>query len=317
MGIDGGRCESNGYCSGVASECASGRAYGPHSGNLSGRCIEPTSPSATEGEDMLPSTGAGSSSSTTLSTGSTGAVTTSDPTSPDVTTTPTTAATNGDDSSSSSSALDSSGGSESGMMVAGPCGAASVVALHSFSDGPLDPDSWNEQSIGSGSAEIVDGALTLSLDGAPQGPNFWWTQTSFPLPRSGSVVQELVQTPSPTSGPSIWLVVHSAPMEVYITAAAGDLETSVRYGTGPFETRSSIPYDPIAHRWVRLVYDETTARVDAEASPDAADWTLVNSIDAPEIDFASIEVGPGGGLNGPSTFSGTFAAVATIAICES
>lgn len=310
-GIEGGRCEADGYCSGLAPHCASGREYGPHSGNLSGRCVAEDLPSATEDSD--------SQTSPVVTTGATGSTTASLPTEAgeDSTTAPETSTvplTTGPDASSGGAT--STEGSESGVVVANPCGEGSTVLLHSFGDGGLEPRQWSDGNLGSGAADIIDGALTLSMEAPGMGQHYWWTRSTFKLPSSGAVAQELVLTPPPDSGASVWLAVLSGPMEAYITVGDGELQTSVRFGNDPFIQRSQIPHDADAHRWVRLVYDASSATVVAEASPDAADWEMIDSIDAPDMDFSTLEVSPGGGLEPPASFSGIFAALATIAICE-
>jgi hypothetical protein len=92
-GIDQGLCEPNGFCSTPDEDCSSGRAYAPHSGKLSGRCVDDDAAGDQDGTGDGPGDGPGDGTSDAPSETTSGAAdasgtddssTSGPPTSPDV-----------------------------------------------------------------------------------------------------------------------------------------------------------------------------------------------------------------------------------------
>lgn len=169
-------------------------------------------------------------------------------------------------------------------------GGDTVVFADTFDT--LDPAVWFIGSL----ASVSGGRLVCPDD--PTWENSWLAS------RNGSLVGamasiEVVQAAG-LGGRPIFTDVDSwlnfrvdAGNEIAIDIEYGALEATVQLG-GTYSTLASIPYDPVAHRWVRL--QESNGIISWEHSADGRAWVSYMALAAPfSLAAGSVGIGVGGG----------------------
>lgn len=178
---DGGRCESNGYCSFADDACASGRRFGEHApSGIAGGCVD-LGASTDDGSTSLAADGGGSSSgaATTATTTLTGTTLTSDADSGGVTT---------------SAGTSSGDGGETSSGGPTPIDVGPIPIATDLDDGAMWPAVPGEMGSWLPSGEM---AVGLSYLGEYPAGEPYWGYFRFQLPRAlpiGTVVLGAVLT---------------------------------------------------------------------------------------------------------------------------
>jgi hypothetical protein len=158
--------------------------------------------------------------------------------------------------------------------------------LETFQALPLDPSRWSG-SPGSGiDATIENGALHVAVD-LQQGTLFEYMifDAVVTLPAAGVIGFEVLEIPDPSFNAQVYLGLEtSLGTLLYIDFNSGDIKVLYRNETLNFSTYGETPWDPIAHRWVRILYDISMPTVVFETSPDAETWTHFHTYDLTAAD---------------------------------
>lgn len=254
-GLPGGVCEANGFCSTAAEDCDSGRRYAQHSGEFSGRCVDPTGTS-----DAPTSTSGGTSTTTGPGVSSSSDVGPLDETGMDTST----GGRVGEESSTTTTGVAESTGADDFSV----CGVDRVVYEQAFDDGRGLGSDWDPTTIGTAGARVQDETLVVSVD-ASTSEGYWFAGSQFALPQRGSFVVEVVQPP-PADGAGIaWIAVISDPGDLYLEFTPNNVNAVVSEDAATFNTLHSVPYVQELHRWGRLNFDRVGGTVDIELSGDA------------------------------------------------
>lgn len=238
-GLLDGRCEPDGHCSIPTTDCDSGRRYAAHSGALSGQCV-------------------GAEATGTSAATLTGNASEGEPTSLDDDGTGTTASPPG------TTGTDPTGGPELEACEGETIMDEPFVAL------PLDPSRWSVFNDAGIAVNVLDGALRLSAVEAKAG-GYAYLGSTFALPESGSVGVELLAIPPPGVPAEAYVVLTSAELTYGFQALGGYLELIYEHRAEPV-LATSLPYDPVAHRWLRLVLDATGDSIAWEAASTVGEW---------------------------------------------
>ncbi len=309
-GLAGGACESNGFCSVPADDCPSGRRYADHSGVVSGACVDTSgstgvSGTSTGAPDLSTTSGPGDPTGTTESGG-----TLSLAESGDADTGTTAGLTQGTTGFGTSTGA-------TGGPPATPCGDGTVVYLEEFVFGELPPDIWTTDSAGAGAADVRfdRGELTVSVQ-TTGSSGLWWAEASLPVPDRGAFVFEMIEPPPEGSNGVAWVVADAGPREAYLEYRVGTVVAVRRVSADALEVVDSMPYDPQAHRWARVVYDKEAQTIEAQLADAAFDWQPFYSFDTTDYDFDGLFMGIGGGALGGETFEGDVFTIDNLVICD-
>lgn len=255
-GLSDGQCEADGHCSIPDADCSSGRRYAAHSGELSGHCVDEEATDA----------------------GTTPASESGDPsTSADGTTGSSTTTTGGTDTE--------------GPMVA-TC-EGQLIVDEPFSMLPIDLDRWSVFNDAGIAINVLDGELRLSAIDAMVA--YTDLGSAFPLPPSGSVGVELTAAPPPDITGETYLVLGELEVTYGARVSAGQLELFYDDGFDDL-TLMSVPHDPTAHRWLRLVFDASSDLLAWEAAPAAGPWERLHETELEagfDVDQATFYFGAG------------------------
>lgn len=271
-GLADGQCEPSGFCSVPDPACpGSGRRHAPHSGMLSGQCVsggEAATGSDTGDDHALGSTGGSTGSSAGSSTGPDPSVGTTLPL---------------DGSSTSGSPPDGSSSSEGSTGSEPPPGIACrgpALVEEPFAALPLDPLVWGTYEGQGVTAEILGGELRFVAVESIGGYTGFYT--TMPLPTVGRAGAELLAVPPSAAPAEAYVALGESGSSYGFSVSDGGLHTY--YNNGMPGGRTSRPYDPVAHRWLRLGFDKDQRSIEWETSPDAVVWQLVD--EEPEVDAA-------------------------------
>ncbi len=306
-GVEDGQCEASGFCSQPAADCDSGRRYTELSGSLSGVCVPLDTGAATAGSDDDPTAGSvpTGSDDTGPSVADTGAASSSG-----------TGAviTGGLDTSDTTGA---SGGSsdETGAPVVGPCAGGSIAMTEDFSRGGLDPQVWQDQTLGTGAVSVADEALALEVGAAGQGAHYWWSITTQSVAVPGSVLAQVIEAPGADDPEQVWVSMLEAGADYYIDVTSGMLRAVFSPEPTMFEPRHEIPFDATEHAWLRLTLAGDPLVISAQTSPNGIDWTEFYAFDEGTPTPDSVRVSVGGGASTGAT-AGVFAVLDNILVCE-
>jgi hypothetical protein len=258
-----GVCEPDGYCSFPDAACESGRRYGSHSTpEIAGACVDPegggtgdtgsTSPSS----NTLPTSTAGASTSTSDDAGSTlGAE---------------------DSGSAGTAATTRSATSETGTPP--PC--ADALLVETFDDA-WDDMAWSA-SLGPGeSVTVQNEELSIGVEGSVDGYGTLASTQAFEI---GAVTVEVrLVTPLEWDGDEAETLIFIEDGELQARAGfavypASLLAVVTDPETGPMAVDVQ-PYDPDAHRWLRIRTDPT--EVEFLTSADRETWTSFGTAPTP------------------------------------
>lgn len=235
-GLPGGQCEANGYCSAPDPDCPAGRRYAAHAGALSGHCVgdEATGPGTT-------ATSATDDASTSIDGGET----------------------------SPSSGSDSTGSDPTGEPTLDPCEGQLPVVSEPFTALPIDVRWWSVFNDAGMAVNVLGDELRLSAieaDGA-----YADLGTAFPLPSSGSGGVDLSIAPPVDAMAEAYLELSALDSAYGFRVSGGDV---VIFRVDAFSSSplAMMPYDPQAHRWLRLVFDAPTELVAWETAPALGQW---------------------------------------------
>lgn len=259
VGLSDGQCEADGHCSLPDADCPGGRRYAAHSGELSGHCVD----------EEASATGPASASETGEPTTSADGTSTSPPSTSTTTT---------------------------GTDTEGPtfetC-EGEVIVDEPFSMLPIDTQRWNVFNDPDMAVNVLDGELQLSAIDAMVA--YTDLGSAFPLPASGSVGVELTTAPPPDITGEAYLVLGELEVTYGARLSAGQLE--LFYDDGfDHEILASVPHDPMAHRWLRLVFDAGTDLLAWEAAPAAGPWERLQETELEpgfDVDEATLYFGAG------------------------
>lgn len=265
-GLEGGQCEVDGHCSIPDSDCPGGRRYAAHSGELSGHCVGEGT-----GTDDDPGTGA---SATT-------------PGEPGETAAPSTSV----DGTTGTSTTTTSGTDTEGFPVDACEGQ--LIVDEPFSMLPIDPDRWHVFNDAGIALNVIDGELQLSAIDAMVA--YTDLGSTFPLPPSGSVGVELTVAPPPDVTAETYLVLVELEVAYGVRVIGGELELFYDDGIDHIAL-ASMPHDPTAHRWLRLVFDASNDLLAWEVAPAAGPWERLHETDLEagfDVDEATLYFGAG------------------------
>lgn len=240
-GLRDGQCEPSGYCSVPDPDCeGSGRRYAPYSGELAEQCVG-VEQAETE-------------------TGTTAPGTTTGPPTPDDggTTEPSDPSTEGSDST----------GIEPPRVA---CGGLLLID-EPFDALPLDEVLWDVYNTAGVALNVIDGELRLTAVDANNA--YTGLYTGLPLPQLGSGGAELLAVPPSEVGAEAFVVLADDVSAYGFSVNGGLLHTF--FDGVEFIDRSATKHDPIAHRWLRLRFDQFRRELRWEVSPDGFDWTVID-----------------------------------------
>lgn len=267
-GLSEGQCEADGHCSIPDPDCPGGRRYAAHSGEISGHCV---------GEDE--GTGTGTDTSTAGETGGPS-------TSADDTTSASTTTTVGTDTEGPT--VDTCAG-----QPGQPGQLGQPIMDEPFSMLPIDPDRWNVFNDAGIAINVLDGELHLSAVDAMVA--YTDLGSAFPLPASGSAGVELTAVPPPDVTAEAYLVLAELEVAYGVRVQGGQLALFYDDGFDDL-TLKSVPHDPTAHRWLRLVFDASTDLLAWEAAPAAGPWERLHETELEpgfDVDEATLYFGAG------------------------
>ncbi|MEX1366674.1 MAG: hypothetical protein AB1Z98_26345 [Nannocystaceae bacterium] len=245
-GLSDGVCEPDGFCSVPDDECNSGRRYAPASGELSDRCVP--------GADSTGTThGDGDSDSTGL------------PSPDDVT------GVDDAEATGQPTADDSTGG---GFPVT--C-EGELVLFDDFDGDSVDRSRWapyaNGRSIDLG---LWDGALWAAVDAPDEGVGAYaGIGRVAASPAVGEAGAELLVVPEAKLPGEVYVTLIGEQATYGFDVASEELATFEH--TDDYSVRVVEPFDPQAHRWVRMAFDEQAGTLQWQVSPDGFDWTTIDS----------------------------------------
>lgn len=258
-GLPDGRCEPSGYCSVPDQECDSGHRYAPHSGGLSEQCVE-----------------AGATG-----TGSTTAVSSSDETTLEL-----------DGTTVSPPDPDLGGSSETDTGPPVMQCPGTLLIDEPFDEFPPHPSWWNLYENAGLEPSVIDGELYLEAVEAISA--YTGIETAIALPAVGFATVELSTAPS-----------SDAPAQAYLVIGADfyygffvEQDTLYTFEEGADSLDRTInPYDPVEHRWLRLLFDADQRTLTWETSPDGIEWKQLDAEDqlddAFDLTTAAIDLGAG------------------------
>lgn len=282
----GGMCEAIGYCSFPDSACASGQKYGEHSGSLSNECV------VDGGTETSPGSGGTSGPAGTTSPSGTTAA------SDDTTASTIAVSASSGTGATTGEATGSTGGDAGSTGDTGGTGLCVGMALgeETFEAIPMAGAGWEPYAGGSAVASVQDEVLHVGVDMPdPSSPeSYWGMHTEGAIPESGSVGFEVVSA-APSDVPvEVYLWLGDGASIYYFVVTEGELRSSA-IESGIITASETAPYDPDAHRWLRLTFDAPSELIDFETSVDGEDWILFDSVGATALDFgiAWSELGAG------------------------
>jgi hypothetical protein len=256
-----GRCQPSGYCSFPDDACPSGQRYGDHAGgSLAGGCVDPSR------EDTGSSGGV-----------STSPVTTSTPTS---TTSPPTTGVDGPVTTEPVGESDTAGSSGTigtGDDDPGTTGEPARVVCwgDEFDDGTVDDAVW---CVGLDPGITVDEAddhlrFALSPTEWGRGSALGYAATCDWFPLLGAeATTEVVAVPQVSPHTEAFIELGNHDLRLGMGILGGELYAFVFDGNG-YAGASWQPYEPAAHRYLRVV--GTEEGLVAESSPDGVAWAHV------------------------------------------
>jgi hypothetical protein len=162
-------------------------------------------------------------------------------------------------------------GSDSGEPPAEACNDQPIVE-EPFTALPLDPSRWIVMNDAGIAVNVLDGALRLSAVDATLG--YAELGGAFFLPSSGSVGVELLAGPAEEVPGEAYVVLTDFEISYGFHVSDGRLELLLEDSVEPIETMS-LPHDPVAHRWLRIVFDPGEDRVAWEAAPAVGEWEVL------------------------------------------
>ncbi len=279
-GLSEGACEPLGYCSIPDSECGSGRRYAPGSGELSDLCVP----------------GGGSTGLVEGSSGSSdGDSDTDRPPLDDSGGTTTDGSTATTDVDTATSGSDSGGTTTDGPAF-GPCQDSTLLLLDTFDDPGIDRAWWELYVDGPIMLAPSEGALVATVDDVTGDRTAYSDlRTRDPLPPVGSAGVEVLEIPDPMlPATESYLTIGDESIVFGMDFYQGDILIYENYGV--YTVRTTVPFDPNAHRWVRLAFDQGLDRLVWQASADGERWDELDVLEGlPDgwLASAGIEIGAG------------------------
>ncbi|MCA9650145.1 MAG: hypothetical protein H6712_17750 [Myxococcales bacterium] len=252
-------CEANGYCSVPDLECNSGRRYAPHSGELSDRCVPHD-----DGSD-----------------GSTGEPVT------DATSLPPldgTTAIDGDETTST--------GDEPRPIEC----AGERWLLEPFDDDPPDPDLWYVYEDDYSALSTASGSMRITVDDPAMDQGAYAGMDSLVgLPMAGEAGAQLLSIPDADLPAEAFFVLEGPKVTAGFDIYGGEIGSF--FHNGEYLERVVVPFDPEAHRWIRIVFDELAMTVRWETSPDGLEWSTFDVEAEPPADWlpslTNLDIGAG------------------------
>jgi hypothetical protein len=260
-----GMCEATGWCSFEDDACLSGRRYGAFApAELQNQCVEPVA-AGTGSTTMEPTTsvetsGASGATSTGTSTGTTTLAPTSD------------------------------GDSSTGET------RCAVAFTDDFDD--TVPDArWDPFDDPGVSVAETDGVLVVSIEAAvTDGWGGYSTAEAYALTNAELSVELVAATQQPDTESGFTITDAATGDEVGIAVASGQL-VALHYDVAQdiFQTLASIPYEPNAHRFLRIRTDSETSMIKFEYGSDERSWQELGtaSTDIVALDPAVVELSAG------------------------
>jgi hypothetical protein len=288
-----GRCEATGYCSFPDPSCESGRVYGEFSGPYAGQCV--SGGAETEGQTTAASSDAGGSTSTDTPPTS-GSTSTSTSTSDGASTSTDAVSAGSGGTTEATSDSDSESSSTGPEPTLGLCGDATTILEEGFSSLPLSEMTWTVSENGA-VASVPNGVLHLAVD-LPElesRPAYWGMSASTVLPAVGNAGVEIHMEPHPDHPAEIAIGLDDGTQFLHFDVLEGAIFAAVHVWGEGWESFVSIESDPIAHRWVRISWNEDAATLAFETSPDNETWTAFYEMSAASFDFDSAHFGIYGG----------------------
>lgn len=177
------------------------------------------------------------------------------------------------------------------------CGAAILEETFAVSGLEESPD-WTTGGSGNVSSQAVGGVLEIDIDGG-----FWTAEALVQVPEVGAIGLELVEAPLDPPG-LVWIGLMESGHEVYIDVYEGSLRASFRNpGDSGYTIADDLPYDPGAHRFLRLRYDAAQPTAMTQTSPDGVTWNDFAALDVTMMDISNAQVGMGAALSGGAAAS--------------
>lgn len=151
-----------------------------------------------------------------------------------------------------------------------------AVVEEPFTALPLDPSRWIVMNDVGIAVNVLDGALQLSaVDATTAHAEIGGT---FFLPSSGSVGVELLTVPPEELPGETYVILTDFEISYGFQVSGGELDLFVEDPFEPVEV-ATLPHDPVAHRWLRLVFDPNEDRLTWEAAPAVGDWQALGEIE--------------------------------------
>ncbi len=257
-----GLCQPSGYCSFPDDACASGQRYGEHaSGTLAGTCVEPGGEVGTTELAQASTSTTGPSTLTAM---------------PDVD-------VDVDDGASTTSPVDppqTSTSTGDGMVgeEVGTTGTAQLVCwTDEFDDGRIGPQ-WCPWADAGVAIDEPRGHLRFSLVPAEwgMGSSSGSLPVCEPFPLLGAhAAAELVAVPDVSTYTEAYVELGTEELRVALSVLDGDLYVFVT-DAGRYSNYAWQPYEPDAHRWLRVIGTEDG--LVAEHSADGMAWVHVYTL---------------------------------------
>jgi hypothetical protein len=181
------------------------------------------------------------------------------------------------------------GGSDGGTTVGnGACGT--VAMLHDDFDDGLPSSAFADVVVGGATLGEEAGSAVMRMPAAPGAQAFRVSRHLYDL-RNEELRLELREVPDPAAGDAwAYLSVRTDSTNVVSILAAGFPAMPGRIAaTGPSSVLGNLPYDPVDHRWWRIVEDAGVLRI--ETSSDGARWTTLGEAAVSDLfDVSAVEV---------------------------
>jgi hypothetical protein len=215
----------------------------------------------------------------------------------------------------------SSTGPEDSSTTEGPafelCDGDALVEI-TFDALPLDADDWNTNVHDLVNGVVDEGALRVSIDWPDDtgGSVYWVAFGNPPLLRSGTVGLEVVQAPDPTYDAEVYIGLWDvANWWIYFAVTEGAIWAGHRDPEFDYHLSMTLDHDPLAHRWLRLVYDGPAEVIEFQVSADGATWSTVDELATPFLDFNNLFVEFGAGAWRGPVVEASLARVDNVFLC--
>jgi hypothetical protein len=234
----------------------------------------------------------------------------------------TSAGSTSDGASSGAGGTDGDGTDSAGFGAGGsafyPCDG-NELALEWFQSLPLPAGVWDEFTGNAATPSVQDGQLHVAVDytDASTQDAYWYSTTVDPVPSSGVAGLELVSIPPAGTDAEIMLGLLGNGWFLYFELLDDELLTMVLAPNpmGGYTVRERTPFDPVEHRWIRLVFDAPSSTLVFQTSPDADTWQDFDTMTVDMVDFASMHLRFGSGAWSTPMVEDPLAVIDNVFIC--